>query len=121
MSVIAKSFIRLTRTFPHTAVSETPILVIVLPCLGAVLVVILLAAFVRSKAKKKITVVSEITNELEMDVQLPKDDNSEPLEAGACDWISCFLTHVEPINFPLQVDKWLFIRLRPRPHKRVFV
>ena len=82
----------LTRIFPHTAESETPILVIVLSCLGAVLVVILLAAFVRSKAKKKITVVSEMTNELEMDVQIPKDDNSEPLEVGACDWISCFLT-----------------------------
>ncbi|XP_073236012.1 uncharacterized protein [Porites lutea] len=62
------------------AESETPILVIVLSCLGAVLVVILLAAFVRSKAKKKITVVPEMTNELEMDVQLPKDDNGEPLE-----------------------------------------
>lgn len=111
----------LTRIFPHIAESETPILVIVLPCLGAVLVVILLAAFVRSKAKKKITVVSEMTNELEMDVQIPKDDNSEPLEVGACDWISCFLTHVGPINFPLQVDKWLVTRLRPRPHKRVFV
>ena len=83
--------------------------------------VILLAAFVRSKAKKKITVVSEMTNELEMDVQLPKDGNSEPLEVGACDWISCFLTNAEPINFSLQVDMWLVIRLRPRPHKRVFV
>ena len=81
--------------------------------------VILLTAFVRSKAKKKITVVSEMTNELEMDVQLPKDDNGKPLEVGACDWISCFLTHVGPIHFPLQVDKWLVIRLRPRPHKRV--
>lgn len=111
----------LTLIFPHIAESETPILVIVLPCLGAVLVVILLAAFVRSKAKKKITVVSEMTNELEMDVQIPKDDNSEPLEVGACDWISCFLTHVGPINFPLRVDKWLVTRLRPRPHKRVFV
>ena len=83
--------------------------------------VILLAAFVRSKAKKKITVVSEMTNELEMDVQLPKDGNSEPLEVGACDWISCFLTNAEPINFSLQVHTWLVIRLRPRPHKRVFV
>lgn len=82
--------------------------------------VILLAAFVRSKAKKKITVVSEMTNELELDVQLPKDDNGEPLEVGACDWISCFLTQVGPINFPL-VDKWLVIRLRPRPHQCVFV
>ena len=52
-----------------------------------------------------------MTNELEMDVQIPKDDNSEPLEVGACDWISCFLTHVGPINFPLQVDKWLVTRL----------
>ena len=86
--------------------------------------VILLAAlliFVRSKAKRKITVVLEMTNELEMEVQLPKDDNGEPLEVGACDWKSCFLTHDEPVNFPLQVDQWLVIRLRPRPHKRVFV
>ena len=40
--------------------------------------------FVCRKAKKKKTVVLERTNELEMEVQLPKDDNDEPVEVGAC-------------------------------------
>ena len=40
--------------------------------------------FVCRKVKKKKTVVLERTNELEMDVQLPKDDNGEPIEVGAC-------------------------------------
>ncbi|KAM7448526.1 hypothetical protein ABFA07_003442 [Porites harrisoni] len=64
------------------AETETPTLVIVLTCLGAVLVISLAAAliFVCRKAKKKKTFVLERTNELEMDVQLPKDDNGEPIE-----------------------------------------
>ena len=76
----------LTQTFSHTAETETPTLVIVLACLGAVLVISLAAAliFVCRKAKKKKTFVLERTNELEMDVQLPKDDNGEPIEVGAC-------------------------------------
>ena len=90
----------LTLTFPHTAEPETPILVIVLSCLGAVLVGILLAAvliFVRRKAKTRLTVVLERTNELEMDVQLSKDERGEPVEVWACNWKSCFLTHIEPV------------------------
>lgn len=77
----------LTQTFCHTAEpKKTPILVIVLACLGAVLVISLAAAliFVCRKAKKKKTMVLERSNELEMDVQLPKDDNDEPVEVGAC-------------------------------------
>lgn len=64
------------------AETETPTLVIVLACLGAVLVISLAAAlvFVCRKAKKKKTVVLERTKELEMEVQLPKDDNDEPVE-----------------------------------------
>ena len=76
----------LTRTFCHTAETETPILVIVLACLGAVLVISLAAAliFVCHKVKKKKTWVLERTNELEMDVQLPKDDNCEPVQVEVC-------------------------------------
>lgn len=76
----------LTQTFCHTAEPKTPILVIVLACLGALLVISLAAAriFVCRKAKKKKTMVLERSNELEMDVQLPKDDNDEPVEVGAC-------------------------------------
>lgn len=86
------SFDLTPQTFCHTAETETPILVIALACLGAVLVISLAAAliFVCCKAKKKKTVVLERTNELEMDVQLPKDDNGEPLEVGACNWKICF-------------------------------
>jgi len=57
-----------------------------------------------AKLKRKKTVVLERTNELEMDVQLPKDDNGEPVEVGACNWKICFLTHTEPIKIPLQKD-----------------
>lgn len=94
----------MNQTFCHTAETETPILVIVLACLGALLVISLAAAliFVCRKAKKKKTVALERTNELEMDVQLPKDDNGTPVEVRACNWKICFLTHIEPIKIPLQ-------------------